>query len=287
MTTAQATTPVTPGDAAAAKPLTASDREALQRQYADDGYVVLPGVLGRERLSALCADISSAHEQQKRAGKLMNGGGGFSGHLNCFPGGQSRFVYQALESLGVLELVKSITPLAFKQPSVRCNFNMPKSVTQHYHIDGVYLDRFTILNVAVMDTDLVNGAIDIIPGTHKRFFPYWRFAVERPYRFAKRIPMQTGDVLIRTSTLWHRGMPNRSPRPRPMLAFTFGDKYERILDDPFVDNDGKIAFYQNWFRPTRLGRLRERTFVAAPITYAAYRFVSSLYSNKGYGTPPA
>src|SRR5258708_4457644 len=97
--------------------------------------------------------------------------------------------------------------------------------------------------------------------------------------------MSAGDVVIRSSAQWHRGMPNRSPNPRPMLAFTFGDKHERQLDDPFADNDGKIAFYENWFRPTRLGRLRERTFVAAPITYASYRFVSSLFSNKGYGTP--
>jgi len=31
-----------------------------------------------------------------------------------------------------------------------------------------------------------------------------------------------------------------------------------------------------------VGQLRERTFVAAPITYSAYRFVRSLVGNKGY-----
>jgi hypothetical protein len=31
-----------------------------------------------------------------------------------------------------------------------------------------------------------------------------------------------------------------------------------------------------------LGRLRERTTVHAPITYAAYRFARSLIGNKGY-----
>jgi hypothetical protein len=285
MTIAQPSTPA--GGASASKPLSASERESLQRAYAEDGYVVLKGALGGERLAALSADIIAAYEDQRRSGALMNGGGAFSGHLNCFPGGGSRFVWEGLEQTGVVDLLKAITPRAFDQPAVRCNVNLPKSVTQHYHIDGVYLDRFTVVNIAVMDTDLVNGAIDIIPGTHKKFLKYWRFAVERPYRFAKRIPMTTGDVLIRSSTLWHRGMPNRSARPRPMLAFTVGDKYERVLEDPFADNGGKVAFYQNWFRPTRLGRLRERTFVAAPITYASYRFVSSLFSNKGYGTPPA
>ena len=47
-------------------------------------------------------------------------------------------------------------------------------------------------------------------------------------------------------------------------------------------NDGEIEFYPNWFNTSRLGQLREQTFVRAPITYSAYRFVTSLYGNKGY-----
>ena len=53
-----------------------------------------------------------------------------------------------------------------------------------------------------------------------------------------------------------------------------------------MQNGGKIEFYENWYRPTRLGRLRERTFVAAPITYDAYRLVDSILAPKKlYGTP--
>ncbi len=43
-----------------------------------------------------------------------------------------------------------------------------------------------------------------------------------------------------------------------------------------------MEFYPNWFRTSRLGRLRERVTVAAPITYSAYRFATSLVSDKGY-----
>jgi hypothetical protein len=94
--------------------------------------------------------------------------------------------------------------------------------------------------------------------------------------------MQQGDVLVRSSNLWHRGMPNKTSTPRPMLGITFGENCG-ILEDPFALNDGKLLFEPNWFKPTRLGRLRERTFVSVPVTYAAYRFVRSLYGNKGYG----
>jgi hypothetical protein len=80
-------------------------------------------------------------------------------------------------------------------------------------------------------------------------------------------------------------MPNLSTAPRPMLAMTFGEKRRADDQDPFKLNEGKVLFYPNWYRPNLLGRLRERTFVAAPITYSAYRFARSLFGTKGYGTP--
>ncbi len=66
-----------------------------------------------------------------------------------------------------------------------------------------------------------------------------------------------------------------------MMAITFGE-VEDTDADPFSVNDGRIVFYPNWYNTSRLGQLRERTFVAAPITYSAYRFARSLYGNKGY-----
>jgi len=75
-----------------------------------------------------------------------------------------------------------------------------------------------IANVAVVDTVVENGAIELIPGTHKKFYKYWRFAVERPVRNAIRVPMKTGDIMIRTSNVWHRGMPNKTSVARRILG---------------------------------------------------------------------
>jgi ectoine hydroxylase-related dioxygenase (phytanoyl-CoA dioxygenase family) len=166
-------------------------------------------------------------------------------------------------------------------PNIGCNFNLPNSVAQHYHVDWPYTKEFMITNVAVVDTDVENGAIDVVPGTHKKFYKFWRFALERPYRFSKQLPLQQGDVLIRTSNLWHRGMPNRTNTPRPMVALTWEEGGSQ-LDDPFRMENGKIRFRENWYRSNFLGRMRERTFMAAPITYDAYRFVRSLVGTKGY-----
>jgi hypothetical protein len=75
-------------------------------------------------------------------------------------------------------------------------------------------------------------------------------------------------------------MPNFSSVPRPMMALTFGEVEPN--DDPFTANGGEMEFYPNWFRTSRLGRLRERVTVAAPVTYSAYRFATSLVGKKGY-----
>ena len=74
------------------------------------------------------------------------------------------------------------------------NFNLPGSVAQHYHTDGLYTEEFLICNIAVVDTDLVNGALDVLPGTHQRFYKFWRYALERKYRLTTRLPMQRGDA---------------------------------------------------------------------------------------------
>ncbi|MEO6238916.1 MAG: phytanoyl-CoA dioxygenase family protein [Vicinamibacterales bacterium] len=264
-----------------AVPAASLDRDRLRKAFAEDGYLIFPGVVSAERLKALHQQLSEAFETSKRSGRLFAGGGTISGHLNCSPGEAARFAYEALETHGIIGLVKELFPKATRLPNVGCNFNLPHSVAQHYHADRNFLDYFMIANVAVVDTTIENGAIDIIPGTHKKFYKYWRFAVERAARGSKRIEMKQGDVLVRTSNVWHRGMPNFTNAPRPMLAFTWEDGGS-TEPDPFKTDDGEIGFKTNWYQPTMLGRMRERTFVAAPITYSAYRFVTSLYGTKGY-----
>ena len=55
---------------------------------------------------------------------------------------------------------------------------MPGSVTQHYHMDRTFTNQFMIANVAVVDTNVVNGAIELEP----------------PYKMSIRLPMQNLQV---------------------------------------------------------------------------------------------
>lgn len=257
------------------------DTAGLKRSFDEDGYVILRSVVPRDTLDEVARRLSSEFESWSRSSESFRGGGLMSGHLNCFPGEIARSVVNALRDSGMVSLAQTLLPTPPTAARIGCNFNLPGSVPQHYHVDSAFLQSFLIVNVAVVDTDLVNGAIDVVPKTHRRFYKYWEFALNRVYRDAVRLPLSQGDVLIRTSTLWHRGMPNLSDKPRPMLALTLGEPGVQS-DDPCAVSGGRVEFQANWFRTSLLGRLRERTTVMAPITYSAYRFARSLVGNKGY-----
>ncbi len=260
-----------------------NDVEEFRRALDEDGYVVIRDVVSKERLSELATNLSAEYERLKASSEMFEGGGSLSGHLNCFPGEQSRFAWDDISAAGIPDLVRAIRPDIADSRRVTANFNLPGSVAQHYHMDGLYVGEFLICNIAVVDTDLRNGAIDVLPGTNQHFWKFWRYAVHRLYRRSTRLPLQQGDVVVRKSTLWHRGMPNLSPNPRPMMAITFGEMEQQDAD-PFMQNDGKPEFFPNWYATDRLGKLREKTFVTAPLSYSSWRFVRSLVGNKGYSS---
>jgi Phytanoyl-CoA dioxygenase (PhyH) len=255
--------------------LTGNELEELKQEYADNGYFVLRKVVSDGRLTELHRALAHEFDRASKSGALFSGGGLVSGHLNCFPGAGAQFAYDTLQERGIIDLLKQLHPSVLRMPNVGCNFNLPGSYTQHYHIDRPFTRDFMIANVAVVDTVIENGAIELIPGTHKRFYKYTQFVLERCHRNGQRVPMKRGDVLIRSSNVWHRGMTNQTSVPRPMLAMTWEDGGSDA-HNPFSTWGGEIRFLPNWFRPTRVGRLRERLFVKVPIAYSALRFGRSL-----------
>ena len=258
---------------------TGSQIDRFKQDYADKGYFIVREVVSPGRLEELHQALSREFDRAANSGALFSGGGLVSGHLNCFPGAGARFAYDTLQERGIIDLMKQLHPSVDRMPNVGCNFNLPGSHTQHYHIDRPFTREFMIANVAVVDTVIENGAIDMVPGTHKRFYKYTRFVLEGARRHAVRLPLNRGDVLIRSSNVWHRGMTNQTSTPRPMLAMTWEDGGSNHAD-PFSVDGGKIRFLPNWYKPTRLGRVREQLFVKVPITYSALRFARSLLDSE-------
>jgi hypothetical protein len=257
-----------------------AELDQMRTSFERDGYFVIRELIPKPLLVKLHQDLTVAFTAMEKEGELFSGGGRLSGHLNCFPGKDSRFIFDILTAAGIIDLMKQIEPKMVRLPNVGCNYNLPGSTTQHYHTDYDFSRGFMIANVAVVDTIIANGAMEAAPGTHKKYYPYWRFVTEHAGRNSLRVEMKQGDVMVRTSSMWHRGMPNVTNVARPMLALTWEDGGSQ-LPDPWMKDGGAIKFYPNWFKPTTVGRLRERATVAAPIIYSSYRFVSSLLGNKG------
>ena len=158
----------------------------LARRVEKDGFVLIKNVVSKGQLSRLDEQIQNAYERARQSGEFFEGGGRISGHLNCFPGKDSRFVLDDLTSHGVIDVIRTLTPAGADQLRPNCNVNLPQSVAQHYHIDGYYTEPFYLCTVAVIDADLVNGAMDILPGTNQRFYRFWQYALQRKYRLSTR-----------------------------------------------------------------------------------------------------
>lgn len=247
---------------------------ALHRTFRENGFVILKGMIDKRLLETHHMNILGAYDRARGKGGLFAGGGTISGHLNCFPGAESKFVYDTLVERGVIDLVKALSPQAVRLPNVGCNLNLPGSHPQNEHADGYAAAPFAIVNIASVDTDSSNGAMEVMPGTHRREYRYWQIVLDRPSRL--RPALERGDVLVRSSLLWHRGMPNNSRTPRPMLALTWEDGGSN-QSDPYALHEGRISFFPNRYQPTTIGRLKERAFVAAPRVNSAVRFVRSLF----------
>jgi len=168
--------------APAVKRLTPEDIETYRLAFSETGYLIFRNVVSREKVAELRDRILDAFEKAKRSGTLFAGGGLVSGHLNCFPGEECRFIYDTVEAYGIIDLVKAISPKAVRMPNVGGNLNVPGSVAQHYHTDRPFTNDFLIVNTAIVDNDLINGATDVLPGTNKSFYPFWKFVLSRVAR---------------------------------------------------------------------------------------------------------
>lgn len=116
------------------------------------------------------------------------------------------------------------------------NTNLPGSSIQPVHTDDGQLwpdlevatpAYELVVNIALEDTTLENGAIELWPGTHLdvgqvvgQDIRVPEEAVERRREVvpAARGTTRKGSVLIRDKRMWHRGMPNTSDRIRFMVA---------------------------------------------------------------------
>ena len=203
--------------------------------FRQDGFVVLPGHFDRRRLSAWAdsfAPLLSTHIAAE--GHLKNRGEGR--YYVTLPFERLWADPEIFENEDVLAVVQELAGTDFVMCQLATDTPVRGSGYQEIHRDtpalfpewGRETPSFQLaVNFPLCDVTAENGPIEIARGTH---------AMTRAEAFARlesgevkleRFPMQLGDVMIRDVRGLHRGTPNYTTVPRPMVVIGYSRKWLR------------------------------------------------------------
>ena len=209
-----------------------TDRAA--RAIAADGCVVLEGALPIEPLARLRRRMDRDTGDLLRFCATIGGNPREVGHLQQGPPPFADYVFA---DIAMNRQVNAVAAALFggrpRLTFYNGNTNCPGSAHQYLHMDGrhttapgepVAPTAAVVVNIPPGGMDDRNGAIELWPGSHRvavhsRQGVPSAIAAERGEECPPENPRTApGDVLIRDVRLWHRGVPNRSARPRHMIA---------------------------------------------------------------------
>ena len=216
----------------------------------EHGFVILEGVVPPGPLSLLRRRMDDDTEALLAYCERIGGNPRALGHLQQGPPPAPGLVFpDVVMNAAVNDVCRALYGAEHAEADERPlltfyngNTNCPGSVEQHLHMDGRHTTEAVepvapttsvVVNIPPGPTSLGNGAIELWPGSHRihsvndagtgagavQGKSIASLATERQQAVAPVRPeTEVGDVLIRDVRLWHRGVPNRSDRPRHMIA---------------------------------------------------------------------
>ncbi len=187
-----------------------------QATLAGDGYAALPNFLDATRIAELIHEVEALYQAEgARAGSEFRQEPNCRRLANLVDKGAAfrRLVADA----AVLQLVGEVLGNSFKLSSLNARSADPNSDSaQPLHADmGAIPDpNFWVCNTVWMldDFTLTNGALRVVPGTHR--------AGKLPVTGAPPDPREilvtgtAGTVVVMNAHLWHGGSANRTAWPR-------------------------------------------------------------------------
>ena len=206
--------------------------EAIRR----DGLVILEQAVPTDVLASLRTRMDEDTEALLAFQAARGGNPRARGHLQQGPPPFAPYV-----SLGVtanpfaIAVSKHILGEGAYLAFYNGNTNLPGSVYQAVHLDQPHLwspahgdaapPYSLIVNISPMDCHAGNGAVELWPGSHRvmdayegNHVPPDLLEARRPHSPPVRGETRAGDITIRDSRLWHRGVPNLSDEARHMVA---------------------------------------------------------------------
>tara|TARA_Y100000389_G_C17370432_1_gene468722 strand:- start:308 stop:1069 length:762 start_codon:yes stop_codon:yes gene_type:complete len=242
-----------------------------------NGFVILKNFIQDEDFNSICEKLKK--DVLIEFNKLEKTGGSLMGNLNISPGSYSKIIFEKFNTKEFQNIIKEISKKNLSSFDIISggNLNFQYNYNQHFHTDSKFDSSFLIINIVTEDISETNGPLEIIPGTQKNKLPYWKILFKKSLKIiAKR-----GDLIIRTSNLWHRGTINFSQNPRLLLAYILRNKLGDVGKLNF-DNDKKLMILNNLFKPNLKGIIKENFYTRLSYIYKSYRLLRSFFTNKHF-----
>lgn len=213
----------------------AADTDAAVQTLIELGYVILTKAVQPEPLALLTTRMDRDTKKLLAYCEMIGGNPRELGHLQQGPPLTGDFVFAdvAMNSY-VNRVCNTLFENECRLTFYNGNTNCPGSTTQGLHMDGRHLSLdpepvgptlSVVVDIPTGSMNRSNGSIQLWPGSHVLRPPDGgpRVPPDMEAKRQKQVdPIQpettVGDVLIRDVRLWHRGVPNRSDRPRHMIA---------------------------------------------------------------------
>ena len=214
-------------------------------------------------------------------------GGQKYGHLNATIGQHAKTLLKEIKEQRLLELIAEEYDLILEEYflTCACNINLPGSKKQHIHRDTNFDDSKIIINIPLMAVNEKNGSIEVYPGTNQTPLSFLGFLLNKSRFPPERINTNLGDIFVRDSNLFHRGMENTTSEPRLMVALTLSKKNIATSEEisaPF--GGGQIQFMNNWFENDIKGKFFEHIYMYFPAIRSLKRIVASILKDKNLST---
>jgi phytanoyl-CoA hydroxylase len=218
--------------------------DAQKAFYGEQGYLVVPGVLAAAELAKLREVTERLLAEAARVGEST---GAFLLEKNAPPGqtlvwrvfdpvARDPYYLELAQHPRVLDAVEDLIGPDLQLHNSNMHLKLPEYGGEvDWHQDFPYLPHtnFDILNTMIMldDSTPENGCLQVVPGSH-RWGPLEHGAPgESNFRLsaaARAAGQPVADVVVPAGGMsvhhcltLHSSKPNRSPRPRRALIFTF------------------------------------------------------------------
>ena len=207
--------------------------KAFVREVLEDGFCVLPGHIAREKVGAWRAAFAPLLERHiEREGHRLNRGPGR--YYVTLPFVAPFADPEVFEDDDVLGVVRGLVGEDAAMVQLATDTPLLGSDYQDVHRDapplfpewGRETPPFQLaVNFPLVDVGVENGPFEVARATHVLAKEDGLRRIESGEVKLEPLLMKAGDVMIRDVRGLHRGTPNRTREPRPMVVLGYGRRW--------------------------------------------------------------